>query len=1098
MFYASSGEFQNMRSESETTDRVKDTYDIAISPHSTYDINVHNRSGSPGDVALSPTSTSSSRQKSPFSHHSSSPESQHLASEAAASMSGLSDESFRNQTQDVSSRSRPDAAKDPSLGSKSKASYIGKCQLSPIGEMQPIELTESPSCNRKVVARLSRDYTDVEYHGAEGAEGAECEMAEGQITDDEHFHAQNMSGVTDSESDIERREALSHSDLLNNSREQETVHLDTSDEHTDAELAMSVGSLDRQLSPDEYISSIGTKVTLLRSQYMSDTELIMKGTHSAADSSMDLSKSLDSILQEAAGSEVYNSEWERQNSTMTQSFDTRYNSGELSSFPTGCSTRGPHRSTSSMEADFRARATFTESLTQSQPVPALPPSCKRQVHESYHYHEERAQGSYTPTNETEYCSTPTRESFQSLHVDTDPAYSDYYSTNSSYSDYYSTNSSYSDYYSTNSSYSDYYSTNSSYSDYYSINSSSDLYVANRPMDFPTDLYPGSTSIELSESEVQYVHPRHSNIYSETFENDRALGEDVSPRHPYVDDTPLSCAESLHSRNAKLSDSRKLQTSLGKGNITPSPQRVIHHEASYGPRTEPIAKGESGHIVIRRPLGNATEGALHHAQVSKVTPPKRQIADAPLPPSVQEEEDVPVTEINEVSEINQNSAMSSSTFSSVIESPLDDQPPPTFVHKLTSGDGYMADRSSSVSPAFMEGTMQTTALGKLDTSKFNALHEEEEKPSGHDHSADMMFRMDDVAMGVCALSKLASGSSEDVFVSDTEALYHYKPMPTPRQVPTSIPTAGVLKEMESSGFSVRSSSTAVELHSSSSAKRKKGVRELLSRFETPDNDSKPKSVDKSLPVALHEPNTAATSKTSLSQDEPQSVPEIFHGAEQTSPTCDSGFRSMEMYTDHSQSRTSAVINESHTADLGSSLQSTAPKPTQRHSKYTKPIPVPTASASPPQQSTNMSWSPLGSKIEQLEARKSIHTKLATLPRERHGYKDDVMVPVLQSSTPANDVHGDTRSSTSFSEKLRHFEQMGAPSDTSSACGTLKKSRPLSTNKRKSGMLSSKKPEKESESSADELSRKMTERRKRWKPWVTVRKIKILLQERLGQR
>lgn len=159
----------------------------------------NDRSSSSADMAVSHTSASS-RRKSPASLSSSTPESQYFAGEAAASMSGISDDSFLNQNiQSQEMSPQPDivprdkglspthSGGSPGDGTKSRsASYIGKASLSPIREMLPVELSESPDSKRKMAARHSPKYMDLEFIGTEGAE---CDMAsfDGHLTDDEMF-----------------------------------------------------------------------------------------------------------------------------------------------------------------------------------------------------------------------------------------------------------------------------------------------------------------------------------------------------------------------------------------------------------------------------------------------------------------------------------------------------------------------------------------------------------------------------------------------------------------------------------------------------------------------------------------------------------------------------------------------------------------------------------------------------------------------------------------------------------------------------------------------------------------------------------------------
>lgn len=122
---------------------------------------------------------------------------------------------------------------------------------------------------------------------------------------------------------------MSHRDLLGDSREHEAIlripdfDSDTERLHSQQHLAMSVGSLDQQTSgqkTNSYLSvSDNSNVPLTKSE----NRLNVKSVQTAGNSSVDLSKSLDSILQEATGSDVYNSEWEKQNGSnrMVRSFE---------------------------------------------------------------------------------------------------------------------------------------------------------------------------------------------------------------------------------------------------------------------------------------------------------------------------------------------------------------------------------------------------------------------------------------------------------------------------------------------------------------------------------------------------------------------------------------------------------------------------------------------------------------------------------------------------------------------------------------------------------------------------------------------------------
>ena len=69
--------------------------------------------------------------------------------------------------------------------------------LSPIEEMIPVELHQSPGASRHLVSKLSRSYDDIEMVRLEGVR---CEMSSiGKLTEDEVFHDQNPLLTTDSE-----------------------------------------------------------------------------------------------------------------------------------------------------------------------------------------------------------------------------------------------------------------------------------------------------------------------------------------------------------------------------------------------------------------------------------------------------------------------------------------------------------------------------------------------------------------------------------------------------------------------------------------------------------------------------------------------------------------------------------------------------------------------------------------------------------------------------------------------------------------------------------------------------------------------------------
>lgn len=184
-----------------------------------------------------------------------------------------------------------------------------------------------------------------------------------------------------------------------------------------------------------------------------------------------------------------------------------------------------------MDSDYRDSTTF-DHLTHSPPAPPVPPRRKRQVREDHR--PSSSDGAQTPTID-EYedaygmpSHRSSKDTLQSLHVDR-IASPEYFTTD--------------------------------------LSPSVHTHAAERPTDFSSDfppnvLYPDSTNIDLTESEIQYVHPRYSDAYLGSSGDERTLAEgesqgefsrsgfELSPSPPllpppdYMSSDPLESSDNL--------------------------------------------------------------------------------------------------------------------------------------------------------------------------------------------------------------------------------------------------------------------------------------------------------------------------------------------------------------------------------------------------------------------------------------------------------------------------------------------------------------------------------------------------------------------------
>lgn len=175
----------------------------------------------------------------------------------------------------------------------------------------------------------------------------------------------------------------------------------------------------------------------------------------------------------------------------------------------------------------------------------------------------------------------------------------------------------------------------------------------------------------------------------------------------------------------------------------------------------------------------------------------------------------------------------------------------------------------------------------------------------------MFAIDDVPCNyVIKDATITTSSSEDIFISGSEAdSAPCMPIPAPRRsaanIPMPTPDDNESESQSSSAFLIK----PAEGSRPSPAKRKKSVRELLSKFQ----GSPPKSEDEKPQLMTYQ--QAKTPDLPSKPQGPMSLPteifhdydslhgsksmEISHSREITSPTCDPPIVSKKMPVAHSR-------------------------------------------------------------------------------------------------------------------------------------------------------------------------------------------------------
>ena len=213
--------------------------------------------------------------------------------------------------------------------------------LSPIEEMIPVELHQSPRANRHLVSKLSQSYDDIEMVGLEGAQ---CEMASvGNLTDDEVFHDQNPVLTTDSETETEqRKDAMAQLDFSNENVADhgENTLIDGAVLSSEFDQGGGESRLYEYPTTNTESSDMGTLQSM--DTLGSDTTVTTDNTLCPTE----LSKSLDSILKDA-GSDIYQSGSEFDN-TQTDS-SSRFESCTTETY----SGSGNGQCSSNSDSEFR-------------------------------------------------------------------------------------------------------------------------------------------------------------------------------------------------------------------------------------------------------------------------------------------------------------------------------------------------------------------------------------------------------------------------------------------------------------------------------------------------------------------------------------------------------------------------------------------------------------------------------------------------------------------------------------------------------------------------------------------------------------------------
>ena len=663
-----------------------------------------------------------------------------------------------------------------------------------------MELAESPGSVQH--SRLSHGYRELEDIGQEGAH---CQLAayDRHLLDEDLYNTHNLSLTTESDSDLERREALCNPD---NSQDDEEQYAKVSSLQESGRPMSAYG-----LMSDNYMGSSKAELEHGRS-YHSQDNLPGSDTYPEQMTQVtNMTQSLDSLLQEAAGADVYNSEWEQERrakqssaeSMDQQSLGRSQDSDYLQSKESIVSR--PYDSTSSIDDDSPAADNCTTHLLQSPTSPKYPSGRVS--------HADTDEGSLTPTN-SQYYMVPQDEDVVVLKR---------------------------------------YASNSGVISESDTDISQDNIVYEGAISaIPDDLlYPASTAIDLSSTDVQYVHPR----YNEFSDQSEAIQSEEQSDYKAADDVSLGYAS----------------------------------ETDGFPHPNPLSEGESGRIVIRRPVDYSPEGALHVAETRRLTLPSRQIATmAPLPLTQAENQHA------------DTSNSDNSTCTKFIDSPLEEKPLSTAVSRLMYNDGYTADRSSSSSPTYSEEKRRHASRKLSPDLPPHAEHVHDMPDKGmtgsttdmsmSQHSdigpteltdSTLMFAMDEDGRSdefMVSSSEdqllLKSTSSDDVFQSDAAVRASDE-----SDILLSSTSAAVSSSKSSSQQNIDISDSSIEGRKSrtkmftvrssagterSPAKRKKSVKELLSQFEvlhsSPPSASELKSdipvFQKSKAVKLNELDTSS--------------------------------------------------------------------------------------------------------------------------------------------------------------------------------------------------------------------------------------------------